>query len=177
MSWKTSKEKELLKKDIEDGVVSTQDQARSVYDMHNGVYHRFPYENFRNNLRNLLKTSEKSQTAANRDAAALVVAQAVIEARDNARDEDEYPSWYFSDGRRLLLQDLQSGILEGKRPIAIHQSRPEYLVFPLKIFRDNYYKEKQRPVTKAYWDFLKSQRQQKKKEKQEKKLKKMNQNK
>ena len=46
-----------------------------------------------------------------------------------------------------------------------------------KIFHDNYYKEKQKPVRKAYWDFVNQQRQQKKHEKQEKKTKKTNENK
>jgi hypothetical protein len=66
-------------------------------------------------VQNLLKTTEKAQNAANRDAAVLlVVARAVIEARDNGRDEDDYPYWYFSNRRRLLLENLQAGILEGE---------------------------------------------------------------
>ena len=53
--WRNSKEKDILYKDITKGNVAGMAPIL-VYGMHDGIYHKFKYKNFRNNLLRLRKS-------------------------------------------------------------------------------------------------------------------------
>ena len=61
MKWITSEEKKILRKDIISGAVSENIPADLVYDMHEGIYHDFPYDNFKVNLKNLIAAIKKKR--------------------------------------------------------------------------------------------------------------------
>ena len=65
--WINSKEKENLRNDIINGVVSDTMHAREVYEMRNGSYHKFPYHRFKENLKNLRQTIRNATDAARED--------------------------------------------------------------------------------------------------------------
>ena len=61
MKWSRSEEKKKLGKDIISGTVSENIPPDLVYDMHEGIYHVFPYENFKVNLKNLIAAIKKKK--------------------------------------------------------------------------------------------------------------------
>jgi hypothetical protein len=50
--------------------------------------------------------------------------------------------------------------LEKKEPRVLHASRDEYLIFPLTIFRNHYYKELIGRNESSYWIVLKKEKKQ-----------------
>jgi hypothetical protein len=158
MSWKSSEEKKILKDDIINGLISGDNDIRLIYDMYDGMYHRFPFDNFKVNFKNLVAAVNKQKQNAVQDRA--ILANTLMQRPLQA--PPDFPPWHSSDARRLLLLDFESGTIANMIPSAIQQVRPEYMVYSKKKFRDNYYKEKYKPVTKAYWDFQKALREEKK---------------
>jgi hypothetical protein len=165
MSWKSSEAKKKLREDIVEGVVTLQSDPRMVYNMRNGIYHRFLFENFRNNMRNLAIAVKKSKNEASRDEATLYNTL----RQKPATAPPTYPPWHSSDARRLLLIDLANGTIAGMAPSAIRQTRQEYMIYTLKKFRDNYNKERNKPTIKAYWEFQRAEKERRKARKRSKK--------
>jgi DNA-binding NtrC family response regulator len=151
-TWKTSKEKEQLKNDILSGVVSHEMKAAEVYNMHEGIYHRFEYVNFQNNLRNLRNAIHRSKIAAHEDEIAF---RTTLQRWRQEPETEEYPPSHESEAKELLLEDIASGELEGLKPAQVHQLRPEYQEYPLTVFRDHLIKETKKPTVKAYWEHQK----------------------
>ena len=60
-SWKGSREKRQLRKDILEGLVDEEMTAEEVYDMRGGIYHKFVFKNFKNNLKNLRSFLKREQ--------------------------------------------------------------------------------------------------------------------
>ena len=65
--WEHSKAKQVLYKDIVNGVVCKQDKPKDVYQMHNGLYKPYKYERFHTNLRNLENLVNLLKEHANED--------------------------------------------------------------------------------------------------------------
>jgi hypothetical protein len=160
--WKHSDEKEQLKLDILSGVVSPEMRPSVVYNMHDGIYHKFEYVNFQSNLRNLRSAINSSRIAAHEDEIAL---RTTFQRWRHEPGEEQYPAWHKSDAKELLLEDIASGATEGLKPAEVHQLRPEYQDYPLKVFRDHLIKETKNPLVKAYWENQKELTKQKKKRK------------
>jgi hypothetical protein len=120
--------------------------------MHQGIYHKFVYINFKTNLKNLHAAIKKQQGAAEEDEVALACVFLTWEPQVGP----VYPPWHNSEAKRLLLEDLQSGAIQNVKPKELWQMRPEYAVYPLDTFRDHLNKEKKKPIIKAYWEHQKS---------------------
>jgi hypothetical protein len=153
--WFHSEEKEGLRNDIINGVVSEETDPKIVYNMRNGAYHRFPYHRFKISLKNLIQAIRKWQNAAVEDEAAF----------DNAVEQWAHPnappypaSWHNSIAKLYLLQDIGSHAIDGMKPIDIQRMRPEYMAYPLKVFRDHLYKERSKPASRAYWEHQRERR-------------------
>jgi hypothetical protein len=143
-------------------VVSDAMDAKEVYEMHNGAYHKYPYDRFKINLKNLRQAINDLQKAASEDEIAL---ENMIQEWPIEDDSPTtYPPWHNSHARMLLLRDIEQGEIDGHQPSIVWHSRLEYMEYPLKVFRDHLNKEKTKPTIKAYWEH---QRELKKKKKQE----------
>jgi hypothetical protein len=140
--WIHSSEKKQLKKDIIDGVVTDDMTAAFVYNMRDGSYHKFPYNRFKVNLKNLQLAIKKLQNSSADDAIALENASQQWPIQN---DPPNYPPWHNSRAKLLLLTDINSGTIEGLPPTEVRLMRPEYLEYPLKVFRDHLNKEKKSP--------------------------------
>jgi len=68
-----------------------------------------------------------------------------------------YPRWCGSEAERLLKADIDDGNLTGIKPKDLHQSRPEYQAFPLKVFRDHIAQETRSRLGRSYWQNRKQQ--------------------
>jgi hypothetical protein len=146
-TWAKSKEKKKLREDILSGVVTDEMNIRLIYQMHDGIYLKYPYDRFRVNCKNLIDSINKNRTAAAEDAIALgnVLAQWPAPT-------PQHPTWHNSVAKALLLQDIATGEIVGLESKIVWSLRPEYLEYPLKTFRDHLNKEKKNPTIKAYWE-------------------------
>jgi hypothetical protein len=154
VKWRYSDEKEQLKKDILSGIVDNRTNPAAVYQMHDGAYHKFPYDRFKPNLKNLIQAIDKLKNASAEGDVAF--ASSIQEWPQEQLLPDAYPPWHNSRAKELLLVDLASGVIDGFQPLQAWQSRPEYMTYPLKTFRDHLYKEKNKPIIKAYWEHRKA---------------------
>jgi hypothetical protein len=87
-------EKEQLKLDILSGVISPEMRASVVYNMHDGIYHKFEHVNFQSNLRNLCSAIYSSRIAAHKDEIAL---RTTFQQWRHEPGVEQYPAWHESD--------------------------------------------------------------------------------
>lgn len=148
--WKKSKAKEMLKKDIMDGVVTDELDPKHVYDMRD-EYKNYEYKNFKVNLQNLSSSIRNQKQAAVNSAAAydgflhhaqlqkqITVAPCVVPKNRT------YPKWIESEAPLLIVTDIRNGKDKEMKPKDLWLTREEYQLFPLKVFRDHLYKEQDR---------------------------------
>lgn len=53
----------------------------------------------------------------------------------------DYPEWEGSEAQALLKEDMLEGKHTTMQPEELYESREEYKLFPLKVFRDHIYQE------------------------------------
>ena len=160
IDWKNSNEKALLKREIIAGKVTDLMLPGEVYNMYNGVFHKFEYKNFRINMNHLKKSIDESKLYAASDAVMLsnTIANAPI-------DRFNEPSWQSSKAKVSISSGFKSGYLNGKTPKQIYDSNPDYKEFDFKQFSDNFYKEKHAGKKKSYWASVKAKTEEKKERK------------
>jgi hypothetical protein len=151
--WRNSKEKEHLKEDIISGIVTLDMHPAIVYAMRDGEYHKFPFDRFKVNYRNLHQAIIKLKEAAQEDTRALEYSmQHWQDDEHGLNNNNMYPIWHNSVAKTLLIEDLKSNDIAAMAPAAIRQLRPKYMAYPPKVFRDHLNKEKKKPTIKAYWE-------------------------
>jgi hypothetical protein len=145
--WKDSDAKKLLRQDILDGKVVDSMMPKEVLVMRPEYE---PYrKNFGSNLRSLQKMIRENQAKADSDSAALAHDHRIRPPA--AYTSKGYPRWDGSDAQRLLKKDIDAGLTRSLKPSLLHDSRVEYQVFPLKVFRDHIQQEHRSRIEKAYW--------------------------
>jgi hypothetical protein len=166
--WKNSEAKKTLQKDIIDGFVPSSWSAKEVYNDARGgrkaLYAPYDFKNFSTNLRNLRKSISELQGLAIEDGVALE-RQLLLYPPSNV-DPRGYPRWDNSQAKASLEKDVDeilAGTLERKKPAVMHASREEYLLFPLTVFRNHFYKEISDRNESTYWELWKLERKQQKK--------------
>jgi hypothetical protein len=161
--WKGSAAKKQLTEDIISGFVPYSMAAKAVYederDNRKALYAPYDFKHFSTNLRNLRKSIAALQQLADEDSAALE--RELLLYPPSEMDPRGYPRWNRSKAEASLEQDV-TAILDGTRdrpqPKVLHASRPEYLLFPLTVFRDHYYKELIGRNESSYWIIWKQER-------------------
>ena len=146
--WIKSKAKEILKKDLIDGIVNDSMVARDVYMMHE-EYKEYDFKKFQNNFRSLKKVIKKHVGRAQVDHACLE-RDLEVHCRPDLTSAG-FPFWDTSKARVSLKRDIDEGLHESMRPLELWQSRNEYQEFSLKKFRDHVTQEKRRRKQNAYW--------------------------
>ena len=131
MKWIVSEEKKQLRKDIISGTVTEDIPADLVYDMHESIYHKFPYENFKINLKNLIAAIEKNKDDALRDEERL---RNTRMNKPNDMVQPHYPIWNGLNAQALLVINIESGLHQTMKPAQLRSTRPEYMIYPLKTF-------------------------------------------
>jgi hypothetical protein len=146
--WIKSEAKEILKKDIIDGIVNDTMDARYVYLMHE-EYKEYDFKKFQNNFRSLKKVIKKHIHRAQDDDACLK--HDLVDHHRNDVTSGGFPFWDTSNARVLLKKDIDEGLHNQMRPMELWQSRNEYQEFTLKKFRDHVTQESRRRKQNAYW--------------------------
>jgi hypothetical protein len=146
--WKDSRAKMLLRQDILDGKVTTSMMPQQVFEMR-AEYKPYGIKRFRSNLYSLRSSIKENQGKADSDSAALMHDRRIHPKA--AYTPKGYPRWDGSDAQRLLKEDVESGLTMHLDPSFLRETRLEYKVFPLKVFRDHIYQEVRLKTGSSYW--------------------------
>ena len=149
MSWQNSLAKEMLKKDILDGLVTADMKPKQVLAMRQELYE--PYaKNFAANYRSLQRSLQALHDRSEEDDAWIVHDQSLFPRTDV--DSLGRPRWDGSAAQQLLRDDMAAGALEELGgPTALRNTRSEYMRFSLKVFTDHINQEKTRKLQKSFW--------------------------
>jgi hypothetical protein len=146
--WQDSKAKKKLMKDILSGKVPPEWKPMRVFAMRPELYK--PYKkNFGSNLRRLQKSLKDQQDRANEDDAAVRHDLGLYP--QSAMDERGYPRWEGSSAQAFLKEDISAGKHKELKPKGLQQTRDEYKQFPLKVFSDHIFQEKDSRLASSYW--------------------------
>jgi len=157
--WQYSKAKELLTKDIVDGVVDDNMPPREVIRL------RPEYAEYKEYFANYLRTLRAS-IKANKANAALASRAVKHDRRVMIPFASKpYPAWRRSEADISLKADIADNKHKEMKPKELYESREEYHKFyPLGVFRNHIYQEENSKRESSYW----LHRNDKKKTKQEK---------
>lgn len=147
--WRQSKAKKLLIKGILDGLYPSSMKPQQVYLLRT-EFQDYPYERFRDNLKNLRAALKRDTERADSDHAALM-SDLELHPPDKAVHNKDYPRWVGSAAETLLKFDVTQGNHIGKTPEELYFMHEEYEEFPLKVFRDHIEQEVRSRTTQAYW--------------------------
>ena len=146
--WRKSRAKMNLKKDILDGAVTDDMNAREVYNTR-PEYKDYDYTRFTANLRALQKAIEDGHEQAVEDLANYYH-DMNLHPRP-ALTNRGIPFWDTSEARLLLIRDIQDELYLDLTPSQLWQTQHAYQLFPLKTFRDHIYQQIRIEDERAYW--------------------------
>lgn len=149
----------MLRQDILDQTCVTPSmKPREVFATRPELYE--PYKkNFANNLHNLRAQLTREQDRANDDHAIFLHDRQVHPRKLHA--PQGYPRWDLHPAKNLLKSDMDSIEKEERpkaTPMELRMSRPEYLEFPLDVFRNHIHQEYRSRRERPYWIYQKAQK-------------------
>jgi hypothetical protein len=148
--WQDSFAKQILVQEILEGAVTTSSNPDLVYFSH-AEFQVYKKSNFKANLKSLIKSLSNKEERALFDAAAI--AHDCLLYPRNALTVRGYPFWDTSDAKVLLTSDIDEGRHLEMKPLDLWNTREEYKLFPLQVFRKHLYDERDKPKTSGYWEF------------------------
>jgi hypothetical protein len=134
-NWRNTEAARLLEKDLmEDNIpLDAEDMEPRVVYFQRPEFSDVDYEKFRRNLNEMRKRHRAMKSRANDDAEALAHDRRIYpKPAFNHRGE---PRWEGSDAEKSLRLDVQAGKNRTMRPKALYESREEYKIVPLDVFR------------------------------------------
>jgi hypothetical protein len=148
IKWKKSKARDLLYKDLVDGLIPRQavDEHRrstmkleDIFQMH-PEYKLYDRKKFSGRLSNLRQVYDECMFRAEIDQ------EAFEKYRENHQpslfSHKGYPEWQGSEAQRLLKLDIEAGKHTQMSKTDLHESKIEYYEnYPLDAFRDKIYQE------------------------------------
>lgn len=146
--WSESRAKEMLKAEIMSGDVTESSNYEQVY-YSNSEYQKYPKKNFRTNMKNLISSIKKKEARALFDLNA-VTNDKMLYPRPQLTSRG-YPYWDTSDASRYLKWDIDNDVHNSMKMCDFYRSRPSYLLFPEKVFRNHVYQEVTSRLQTSYW--------------------------
>ena len=134
--------KEILKFDLVSGAVPATMKPKDVYLTRPEYKKYHKYENFRNNLNSLRKLLVLKKDRMLNDCAFYGHDRLLLEqyrANIHGNPHKPYPNWHSHAAKNLLKEDVAAGAHIGINPSYLWIQRPEYLDFPLEVFRQHIY--------------------------------------
>jgi hypothetical protein len=146
--WAKSKAKEFLTILIMDGEINESTYYLSVYNS-NLEYQKYPKENFRTNLKNLIAALRKKETCADYDHRALISDQ-IRFPRPQVTSRG-HAFWDTSKAAALLKKDIEQKVHEAMSMRNFHESNEAYLEFHYDVFRKHVHQEINSLLKKSFW--------------------------
>jgi hypothetical protein len=146
--WAESIAKEILITEIMIGTVTDESNYKDVYNS-NPEYQKYKKENFRTNLKNLLKAVKKKEGKA-------IFDQNAVEHDRNLYPRGQltnrgYPFWDTSEASKLLKEDIDNEQHKKMKAEEFWNSREAYKLFPKDVFRKHIYQECTKRLQSTYW--------------------------
>ena len=157
--WKYSLAKEELEEGLTNGTIPLDDRLMGPQEVYNipdrPSFRKYPYENFKNNLKNLREAITLKKETAVSDSAAL--AQDLLRYPRPTHNCRGKPRWEKSPAQKFLKIDVGRAAKEGKRLKVkeLYGTRPEYQAFARADIRKHIYQEEQCIKFDAYLEFKK----------------------
>ena len=151
--WRNSHKKEVLWRDIVDYKEEGMD-AEAVYEMHDGIYKKFLFNNFKTNLKNLRKAVEADRERMYQDSAAYY--NDMSKTRPT-KSQTNKPHWNTHVAKDLLEIDLDDDLHTLLEPMELWATRAEYQEFELEVFRKHIHQAVGARRKKAYWEDMNEQ--------------------
>ena len=149
--WGTSIAKERLKKiliDDLDGKINAMDAA--AVQMLSPLFGYYPKDRFKDNLENLKDSILREKTAVKNDEEFFAHDKQLI-MKTKKRFDRGYPPWETSQAKKLLRKDVGGKKHDNVFPKKLWETRPEYMMFPLHVFRGHIHQEHISQVGRGYW--------------------------
>jgi hypothetical protein len=168
IDWANSSAKQILIDDLESGILpldAKELSAKEAWDIvyqHMVEFHGVPYTQFRDRLNDLRKAYKKKKTNVMWDAEAIQHDR-LLHPRKACNHRGE-PVFSISVALELLAKDVKEKKHKRMKPKVLRQTRPEYQIFTLKVFRQRIYQQQRREKFDFY---LEEKRVKKQKERQQ----------
>ena len=146
--WAKSKAKEILTILIMDGSI---DESTDYVDVYNSdpEYQKYPKENFRTNLKNLIASLKKKEQWAAYDHRAII-ADSIRFPRPQVTSRG-HAYWDTSKVAELLKKDIDEKVNETMSMHDFHESNEAYLEFHYDVFRKHVHQEINSRLKKFFW--------------------------
>ena len=155
--WRHSPAKALLKEGMLSGRYPETMAIQLIY-ADKPEFRQYPYDNFKTNCGNL------------REALNHEIDRAIKDDTNYSKDKPLYSNgpdagaggyipplpgqemkWAGSDAEKKLKEDVDNKLHETMKPSDLRSTRPEYMEWPLAVFRDHITQEVRSRFTQAYW--------------------------
>jgi hypothetical protein len=147
--WAKSKAKEFLMILIMDGEIDESTYYADVLYDSNHEYQKYPKENFRTNLKNLIASLRKKEKWAAYDHRALISDQ-IRFPRPQVTSRG-HAFWDTSRAATLLKKDIEHKVNESMNMRNFHESNDAYLEFHYDVFRKHVHQEINSLMKKSFW--------------------------
>lgn len=146
--WAKSKAKEFLTILIMDGSIDESTYYLDVYNS-NLEYQKYPKENFRTNLKNLISSLKKKEQWAAYDHRAILSDSIRFPRPPVTSRGHKY--WDTSKAAKLLKTDIDKKVNKTMSMKEFHESDEAYLEFHYDVFRKHVHQEINSRLKKSFW--------------------------
>jgi hypothetical protein len=136
--WAKSKAKEFLTILIMDGEINESTSYAEVYDS-DPEYQKYPKENFRTNLKNLIAALRQKERWASYDHRAIISDQIRFPRTEVTSRGHKY--WDTSEAAKLLKIDIEKKVNETMTMRNFYESNEAYLEFHYDVFRKHVHQQ------------------------------------
>ena len=172
IDWRTSQAKEIILEDLEEGILSLDENEVSAEDAWE-VYRHLPefvapgvvFSQFKERLKDHRKQVMKRRNQSEREIQALAHDRQLYPRQThNHRGE---PVFDLSIAKQFLKEDVRNNKHTTMTPSELQKTRPEYMTFKPNKFKHRIYQEVRRQKFIFYLELKRAKKQQKQREQRE----------
>ena len=153
MTWRSSEARRLLEEDLRSGAIPLDWREMGVGEVYaqRPEFADFPFAPFGRRLQALRKQCGIKHSRSAADAMAMANDRQFVAQQLRAVGGGAL-RWDGSEAERLLRLDISNGLHQNLTPKVFHQSRVEFQVYTLKVFRGHIHQEvKRRKFVTSYY--------------------------
>jgi hypothetical protein len=136
--WAKSKSKALLRAGLLTGEITADMAPKDVFSIHPEENGKWKYSNWSGNLRTLSKAIVRDKGRMKDDVTSFANDFAIVQGMRGANDK---AVWHRSAAPKLLAKDVDEGKHLQMTPMELYDTRDEYKLFSLHVFRKHIYQE------------------------------------